>query len=363
MKITIDREEMENALKKAKQATETKSALPILTNFLLISDSQTLTVKATDLENYLSITLRAEVEEEGKVCINSKKLTEIVRNLNSATVYMELNQNILHIKGGRSYFKLSTVDPEDFPEFSQPTEISDSIDGKLLLNGVDKVEYALAKEEGNIALQGMYIRGFEDKIHFVGSDGHRLALYYPEGALNSSMLLSKKSIKVLRQLLTGIETVNISISDDKSFAYFITDEWHLGVRLLEGEFPNYIGVIPETFEKEVKIDKSELKRALRRLASIVEGGVLSLKMIFNENLLVLEVSEPEFGEGREEMDVEYTEERYEISFNGRYILEAIDHFDAEEVIFKFTSPDTAALIDSTDPQKDPYKCIIMPMRF
>ncbi len=363
MKVVVDREELETSLKKAKQATETKSALPILTNFLLICESQLLTVKATDLENYLSINIRAEIESEGKICVNSKKLTEIVRNLNSATVQLELKDNMLHIKSGRSHFKLSTVDPEDFPEFSEPGEISDKIEGRLLVNGIDKVDYAISKEEGNIALQGLYITGHDDEIHFVASDGHRLALFHPKGEFKSSLLISKKSIKVLKQLVTGIEMVSISVTEDNSFAYFLTEEWQLGVRLLEGEFPNYLGVIPNSFEREVKIDKTELKRVLKRLSSIVEGSVLSLKMTFSDNLLVLEVNEPEFGEAREEMDIDYNQEMYEISFNGKYILEALDNFDTDEVIFKFTSPETAALIDSTDPQKDPYKCIIMPMRF
>ncbi len=362
MILTADREELEVVLKKAKQATETKSALPILTNFLISAEDSLLTIRATDLENYLTVRIRAEVEREGKTCVNSKKITEIVRNLNSATVQFELKDNNLTIRGGRSVFKLPIADPDDFPEFMEPPEVSEYIGGEILLNGIDKVEYALAKEEGNIALQGLYISGYEDEIHFVGSDGHRLALFHPKGNLSSSLLLSRKSLKVLKQLVSGIENVGISISQDGSLAYFTSEEWQLGVRLLEGEFPNYMGVIPTSFSMEIKLDKNELKRILKRLSSIAEGNVLPLKMHFADNLLVLEVNDPDFGEGREEMDIEYTEEPYEISFNGKYILDAIDNFDTDEVIFKFTSPDTAALIESTDEEKDPYKCIIMPMR-
>jgi len=362
MILTTDREELEVVLKKARHATETKSALPILTNVLISAENSILTIRATDLENYLTVKVNADIEEEGKTCVNSKKITEVVRNLNSATVRLELRDNNLIIRGGRSLFKLPVADPEDFPEFTEPPEASEQIGGDILLNGIEKVEYALSKEEGNIALQGLYISGHGDEIHFVGSDGHRLALFYPKGHFNSSLLLSKKSLKVLKQFVSSIENIGISLSEDNSLAYFISNEWQLGVRLLEGEFPNYLSVIPESFSREVKLDRNELKRVLKRLSSIAEGNVLPLKMHFTDNLLILEVNDPDFGEGREEMDIEYTEEPYEISFNGKYILEAIDHFDTDEIIFRFTSPDTAALIESTDEIKDPYKCIIMPMR-
>ncbi len=362
MKLQIDREEFEEALKKAREATEKKSALPILTNFLISAEDDVLTVKATDLENYLVLNLKAEVEEKGSVCVSSRSLSDIVKNLTSAILYLETDGDRLVLTGGRSTFKLPTVPTEDFPEFPETLEGEEVVSGNLILEGIDRVEYAIAKEETRIALQGMLIRGFDGKIHFVGSDGHRLALYEPEGSFSGGLLIPRKSLKVLKKLLTGIEEVRIAKSEDGSFAYLSSEEWKLVIRLLEGEFPDYMAVIPKEFTAEVLIGVDEVKRALKRLSGLAEGKVFPVKISLADNLAVFEFMDPEFGEGREELDVDYVGEPFEIGFNGKYILEALDSFDSDKVWFRFTTPDTAALIEADDYEKDPYRCIIMPMR-
>lgn len=362
MKLQIDREEFEEALKKAKEATEKKSALPILTNFLLTTEDGKLVLKATDLENYLVLSVKADVDEKGSVCVSSRSLSDIVRNLNSAVVYIENEGDRLVISGGRSRFKLPTVPPEDFPEFPEVIEGEESVSGNLILQGIDKTEYAIAKEETRIALQGMYMRGHDGRVHFVGSDGHRLALFEPEGSFSHELLIPRKSLKVLQRLLTGIEEVKVAKSEDGSFAYFTAEDWKLIVRLLEGEYPDYLAVIPTEFSAEVLFDVEEAKRALRRLSGLSEGKMFPVKITLSDNLAVLEFMDPEFGEGREELDVDYVGEAFEIGFNGKYILEALDAFDSEKVWFKFTTPDTAALLESDDFERDPYRCIIMPMR-
>ncbi len=362
MRLQIDREEFEEALKKAKEATEKKSALPILTNFMLSAEGDRLVIKATDLENYLILSLKADVEEGGSVCVSSRSLSDIVRNLSSAVVDIQTEGDKLVVTGGRSRFKLPTVSTEDFPEFPELREGEESVSGNLILEGIERTEYAIAKEEARVALQGMFMRGHEGRIHFVGSDGHRLALYEPEGSFSSELLIPRKSLKVIRRLLTGIEDVRVSKSEDGNFAYFTSEEWKLIIRLLEGEYPDYLAVIPTEFAAEVLLDVEDTRRALKRLSGLSEGKIFPVKITLSDNLAVLEFMDPEFGEGREELDVDYIGDPFEIGFNGKYVLEALDSFDSDKVWFRFTTPDTAALLESDDYEKDPYRCIIMPMR-
>ncbi len=362
MKLQVDREELEEALKRAKEATEKKSALPILTNFLLEADGQSLVIRATDLENYLTVRLNAEVEEEGSCCVNSKRLSDIVRTLASAVVSMVSDQDKLLITGGRSRFKLPITSPEDFPEFPVSDGEPQVIPGNLLLKAVEKTEYAIAKDDARISLQGMYIRGVQGRIHFVGSDGHRLALYEPEGEFSGELLLPRKSLKVLQRLIAGIEDVEITKSEDGSFSTFKTEDWSLVIRLLEGEFPDYGAVMPAQFSAEILFDKNELRSSLRRLASISEGRILPVKFTLADNVAVIEISDPEVGEGRDEIDIDYIGEPFEIGFNGGYLIEALNAFDSEKVWLKFTTPDTATLLEADDYEQDPYRCIIMPMR-
>ncbi len=362
MKLQVDRELLEEALKKAREATEKKSALPILTNFLLEGKDERLTVKATDLENYLILKVKADVQQEGSLCVNSRSFADIVRNLPSALVYLEKEEDKLLITGGRSRFKLPLLSAEDFPEFPIPPTGGEKVEGSLILKGAEKTEYAIAKDETRISLQGLYIRGFEERIHFVGSDGHRLALYQPEGSFSEQLLIPRKSLRVLNKLLTGIEEIEIACGSEGNFASFKGEDWLLIVRLLEGDYPDYIAVIPSEFSAEVLVPVDQMKKALRRLSGLAEGKIFPVKVTLNDNLMILEFTDPEFGEGREEVDADYVGDVFEIGFNGKYLIEALEAFDSEKVWFKFTTPDTAALLEADDYEKDPYKCIIMPMR-
>ncbi|MFZ8860031.1 MAG: DNA polymerase III subunit beta, partial [Thermocrinis sp.] len=180
MRLLVDRVELEDVLTKAKSATEKKSALPVLNNFKLLAEEDRLIIYATDLENFLVLNLPARVESTGETSVNADKLTSIIKSLSSAEVYMELEEDKLIIKGGKSQFKLVCGDPSEFPEFPEVVCKGD-IPSSLLLKGISKVDYAISKEDTRYALQGMYVGSKEGRLHFVGSDGHRLALYMPEG--------------------------------------------------------------------------------------------------------------------------------------------------------------------------------------
>ncbi len=362
MRISVDREEFEDILRRAKEATEKKSALPILSNFLIRAEENRVVVRATDLENYLSVSLKAKVEEEGEVCVSSKSLVDIVRNLNVAVLDLRTEGEKLLIEGGRGSYKLPTVPVEDFPDFPEVEGEGQTVSGDLILKGIEKTDYAISKEEGQVPLQGMLIKGHEGRVHFVGSDGHRLALFEPEGEFGLEVLLPRKSLKVIQRLVSGVEDVEISLGEEGSFAQIRSEDWTLVVRLLEGEFPDYLSVMPTEFSAEVLVSADEILRSLKRLSSLSEGKIFPVKITLSDNLMILEFADPEFGEGREELEVDYVGDTFEIGFNGRYLIEALDSFDSEKVWLKFTTPDTASVLEADDYEQDPYKCIIMPMR-
>lgn len=360
MKLRIDRGEFLSALQKAKNATEKKSALPILNNFLLIAENETLILKATDLENFLSLHIKADVEDEGKTAVNADKLTSVIKSLSSAMVSVELKEDKLVVGGGRSTFRLTTLDPEDFPEFPEPIT-SAEIPAVDLVKAIDKVEYAISKEDARYALQGLYIHEVNGKTHFVGSDGHRLALFWRNSPFSVELLIPRKSLKVIQGLMKDYIGL-IHSGKDESFAHFTGEDWTLSVRLLEGEYPDYMVVIPRSFNHEILANKADLLESLKRLSSIAESSAFPVKISFSDNLALLEISDPEYGEGRDEVDVDYAGGPVEVGFNGKYLIEALDSFDADRVWIKIVDPDSAVVIESNDKEKDPYLCVVMPMR-
>lgn len=360
MRFSVDREEFLDALTKAKSATEKKSALPVLNNFLLQAQKDRLIVKATDLENFLTFSVRAEVYEEGVVAVNADKLTSVVKAIPSATLQAQLLENKLSITGGRSKFNLTALEAEDFPEFPE-VKVSSQIPAVDFLKAIDKTEYAISKEDTRYALQGMYIHEHKGKTHFVGSDGHRLALYFTPSPFSLELLIPRKSLKVIEGLLKDY-IGEISVGKDGSFAHLQGEDFQLSIRLLEGEYPDYLSVIPESFNIEVLINKSEFLSALKRLSAIAESSAFPVKISLQDNLAVFEITEPEYGEGRDEVDIEYSQEPIELGFNGKYLIEALESFDTEKVWLKIVDPDSAIVLDSEDKESDPYMCLVMPMR-
>ncbi len=361
MKLTCDRALLEKALTKAKEATEKKAALPILTNFLLVAEGDRLTVKATDLENYLSLSVDANVVEEGAVCVNSQKFTEVVKNGNCSEVLLSLKGNTLVVECGRSRFKLTTVDAEEFPEFPEEEEISkSSLEGKVILEGIDRTDYAIPKDAENLVLNGMFVKGKGEELHFVGTDGHRLALYKPplEG-FELQMLIPKKSLKVLKKVVNEVEEVSVGATEN--FAFFEGEDWKLAVRLLEGEYPDYEAVIPEETPFTALVDTEEFLKALKRVTLLIEGKVKPVRITLADNLIKLEVSDPEFGEAQDEVEAEYIGEPVSVEFNAKYIIEALEHYDSERVRFGLVSEESPAKIEAENPDDEPYICLIMPM--
>ncbi len=362
MKLTCDRKLLEETLAKAKEATEKKAALPILSNFLLEAKGETLTIRATDLENYLTLSLPANVIEEGVVCVNSQKLTDIVKGGSCAEVIFSLKGETLTVECGRSRYKLATVDADEFPEFPEIEEDSPSgiLEGRLLLEGIDRTDYAVPKDAENLILNSMLIKGKENEIHFVGTDGHRLALYKPpvEG-FELELPLPKRSLKVLKKLVGKLDELKVQRSEN--FAFFETENWKLAVRLLEGEYPDYEAVIPEETTHNALVPTEEFLKALKRVTLLIEGKVKPVKITLVENLMKLQVSDPEFGEAEDEVEVEYVGEGIEVEFNAKYLMEALDRYDSERVWLKLIDADSPALIEAENMEEEPYLCLIMPM--
>ncbi len=360
MKLRIDRGEFLSALQKAKNATEKKSALPILNNFLLRAEEGLLSLRATDLENFVSLQVRADVEEEGRVAVSADKLTSVVKSLSSATVSLDLREDKLVVGGGRSTFRLTTLDPEDFPEFPQP-DTSAELPSVDFLKAIDKVEYAISKDDARYALQGLYVHEVDGKTHFVGSDGHRLALFWRNASFPMDLLIPRKSLKVIQGLMKDY-IGSVQSGKDESFAHFMGEDWVLSVRLLEGDYPDYLAVIPRSFNYEVLIKREDLLESLKRLSAIAESSAFPVKLSFTEHLALLEISDPEYGEGRDEIDIDYNGQPVEVGFNGKYLIEALDSFDAQKVLIRIVDPDSAVVIESDNTEEDPYLCVVMPMR-
>lgn len=397
-KASLDKKLLDDAISKAKNATETKSAIPILSTFYLeFNKDNTLTIKSTDLENYFSIKIRAEVSQPGKLCVNSKKFHDIIKNLPSPEVVMFVEGPLannearygscsLNIHSKRSRFKLPVIEPDDFPDFPEKfkkdessedfNESSTKIDGKEILEGIKRCEYAISKEESRAVLSSLFLNPVnengEQVLHFVSTDTHRLALYKIKKSLLEPFLIPKKSLKIIKSILSPFSTLEISFSKDKNFAFLESKEedmeWALGIRLLEGSFPDYLSIIPINMPIAVSVNKKEILSLLKRIMSVVDASVIPLKISLADNIMIFEVKDPEFGEAKDEIDVDYIGENFEIGLNARYLKEAIEVIegpskdDEDFIEMKFINEEEPIVIEPKNKEDNDYIAIIMPMR-
>jgi len=361
LELVIDKTDLQNVLKKAISATEKKSALPILSNFLLEAKDDKLTVQGTDLEVHVSVSVFAKVENEGIACVNAKKLTDISRLLPSNEVYIKLEDNHLKVKSGKTKYNLPVSSPEDFPNmYPFPEDNAFIISGENLQKAISKTIYATSKEESRFALQGVLFKSLDGTIDVVATDGHRLALYTIErtGTGDINIIVPQKALNELKKLLTGLEDVEVAATDQ--YVFFRTKEWILMSRLLEGAFPDYTQVIPKEFSREIKLNKKEFLEAVKRVSAVIEGDTKPLKLTLKEGVLELKSASPEYGEAVDEISIDYSDEEFSIGFNAKYLIEAVDVIDSEDIIIKFTNPSAQTLFLPSD-ETDKYKAIVMPM--
>jgi len=387
--VVFDKKEFDDIISKAKNTTESKSILPILSNFLIEIENSRYFVKATDLENYIKIEGRPEHSEVSCVlCVNSKKLSDIVKSLSSATFTITMveentsKSSYVQIQSGRSKFKLTLAEASEFPAFPEVEEgtISNTLLGSLLLEGLDRVDYSIAKEDtANPALTGVNVsvEYYNEKplLEFAATDGNRLTVfkkYYPQDESNQNITINnvsftipRKTVKILKTIVNKASLINIYYKKGGSFLIFedkITG-WTLFSRLLEGEFPDYKMYI-EGVERPInaKIQRKELRDLIKRLSFSGEGSVIPIKLTFSDNILIGETSDREFTEGRDEIDIDYVGEAFSVDLNAKYLKEAVDYAPADYINISTDDPMNGILVSCGNLEEDGfyYTSLIMP---
>ncbi|MDH4099071.1 MAG: DNA polymerase III subunit beta [Nitrospirota bacterium] len=371
MKIRIAQEELVKALQQFHSVAGRKSTMPILSNILLEARKDTIVVFATDLEIGIRGIFPAEVQEEGAVTLSCRHLMDIVRELPAADISIgSLDNNWVSITCGKSDFKIAGLSAEEFPswpEFDSGRMIE--IDGGLLSDMIRKTIYCVAENETRYVLNGACFKiapaDGGTMAEMVGTDGHRLALIKKnipgaEATEGPGVIIPKKGLLELRKLLDDkVEKVSFSIG--KNQILFKKDSVELFARLIEGNYPNYNQVIPSRNEKKLAIqDKKVFASAIKRVSVLAKDKVSAVRMDIAPEKITLVVNNPELGEATEEMAVSYSAEPLSIAFNARYVLDALQAVDGDEVTISLAdqvSPSIITAAGDTD-----CLAVIMPLR-
>lgn len=362
MKISCPKEQLLQAMSQVQGAVSPRTTLPILANVLLKAENGTLTVTATDLDIGIQYNIPVEVIEPGSTTLPAKRLLGIIRELPSANVELEVSPNcIATVTCSNAYFKIVGMAKEEFPKLPEfPESKTFELSQAVLKEMINKVSYAMCRDESRYVLNGVFLIVKPNKIMAVSTDGRRLALIEKNVKLakgtDLEVIIPAKTIQELSKLLNSEEDVSIALA--KNQISFKLSNCMLISRLIEGTFPNYKQVIPEGLEQKITLNREELLAAVKRSTLITNERSNSIKINFSPKRMVISANTPDVGESRESIPIPYDDKEIEIAFNPNFVIDVLKNLDDDEVLCEITDGVNPGIIRSGTE----FLYVIMPMR-
>ena len=371
MKLSMERSALLRAMSRAQSVVERRNTIPILSNVLIEAEGDGVSFRATDLDIEVIDRAPAMVSRAGATTVAAHTLHEIARKLPDGAMVELVDDGIagrLEVRAGRSHFSLQTLPREDFPVMaSAEYQVGFACPAPVLRRLFDKAKFAISTEETRYYLNGVYMHAAKGPdgpvLRCVATDGHRLARIdaaLPPGAAElPGVIVPRKTVGELRKLLDDDEmTIAVSVSETK--IRFATPEVTLTSKVIDGTFPDYARVIPTGNAKRLEVDAAEFAQAVDRVATVSSERSRAVKLALEDDRLVLSVNAPDSGAADEELAVAYGDERLEIGFNAKYLLEIAGQVDRENAVFLFNSAGDPTLMREGNDETAVY--VVMPMR-
>lgn len=373
MKLSITKSEFLRGLGRIQSIVEKRNSMPILANTLIeapeTGKNAMLQLAATDLEVGVRSQHMANVTEAGGLTVSAKKLFEIVRELSDEKIELEATANsYLEIRCNRSRFTLAGTAAEEYPtlpEFNPEKTVP--VSSAILSAMIERTMYAASVDETRYNLNGVYLEVLNetDEIRLVATDGHRLACVDRaiEGdisALASGVIIPRKGLGELKRLVDEDDAEEIELAFANNSGLAKKGDVTLVMRLIEGEFPNYNQVIPKDLTRHLILPTDSLVQAVRRVSLLSSERSRAVKLELSEGQLVITSNNPDLGDAREELDVDYAGEPLAIGFNAKYLLDAINAIQLKEVRFSFQDELSPSRL--TPPDDEKTLAVVMPMR-
>ncbi len=371
MKISIERAVLLKAVAQAQSVVERRNTIPILANVLIEASEGNVTLRATDLDIEVLDRAPAMVEQAGATTVSAVLLHDIIRKMPDGAL-IELVDDArtgrLQVSAGRSNFSLATLPKEDFPVMATSEYSANfAAPAKVLRRLFDKAKFAISTEETRYYLNGVYMHVADGEggrvLRCVATDGHRLARIdapLPTGAEDMhGVIVPRKTVGELRKLLED-DDMEIAVSVSETKVRFATPDMTLTSKVIDGTFPDYSRVIPTQNTKRLEVDASEFSKAVDRVATVSSERSRAVKLALEDDRLVLSVNAPDSGAAEEELIVAYSDERLEIGFNAKYLLEIASQVDRENAVFMFNTSGDPTLMREGNDTSAVY--VVMPMR-
>ena len=373
MNLSIAKEQFARLLYLTHTIVEKRNTMPILANVKLTAEEGSLRVAATDLEVSLVGEAEATVKTPGTITVDAKVLYDIVRELPNADVTLAVSKRSrLEIECGQARFKINGISADEFPTIAGIQIKSPiSVDATKFYEMFDKTAFAVSTDETRYNINGVYVESITGPLgpakpclRFVATDGHRLAMIDrpAEGlSLDEAVIIPRKGIQELKKVLEDNEgAAKIGVSD--GFFTVESGKTTLGVRLVDGQFPDYKQVVPVEHKTKVTFNREEVLSAVKRVSLVTTDKTKAVKCKLVSGTLLVSSSSAEYGEASESVEVQQDGEDVTIGFSARYLLDLLTAMGSSETVDVRLNGELGPGL-FTGNADELYSCIVMPMRF
>ncbi len=372
MEINIKREAFSSTLQNINSVVDksTSSNKPILSNFVIRTmdgEASKVEFSSTDYELSLVEQVEAEITEPGSICVNAKKVFDIVKELQGEDVKIRSTEQLwIHITCGSSEMRLPSVEVGLYPQTvleDLPQSMTISVDD--LKQCIDMTLFAAITNESRRNLMGVCLSSTSDQqTRWLSTDGHRLAqILKSVDDLNFS---EDKEVIVPRKALTEVRRTadlfgqTVVISFDERVMQFTGGRISFKTRLIEGKFPNCDPIIPKDNTMEIILNRESFINSLRIVSSISSEKLRPVKLLISQGVLKLESEKADYGEVVDEIEIGYEGDPFQIGFNSRYLLDVLIVIESEDIKLECKNSMSPTIIKSTVDES--FLSVIMPLR-
>jgi DNA polymerase-3 subunit beta len=370
MKCTVSPSALSAMLSLVSRAVSPRSTLPVLSNVLLETDSGGLRVTATNLDLTISAVVPATVEEEGRITVPARLLSEYVASLDEAPCTMEVEERtqVLHISNAAQKTNLHGIDAVEFPPLpARESEPAVEVDAVQFQQGVAQTSVAASGDEQTPVLTGVLLQIEGQRMTLVATDRHRLAVktlaveVKEEGLQSGAVIVPARHLgEVARAVNPSRPKVGIAFSDSRNQVFFRLRDIEIASRLIEGNYPNYAQVIPAQSSTTVVLPTSLLLKSARTASVLARDAANPLRLRASQGELELRAQTAEVGDHDAPLPASVEGDEVQVSFNARYLLDALQAIGAEEVELGFNGPLQPAAFRPHG--QDDFLSVIMPVR-
>jgi DNA polymerase-3 subunit beta len=358
--VTCARDDLAAALGIVTRAVSTRGAVQVLSGVELSATGDSLRLAATDMELSLRTSVTAEVSGEGTVVVPGRLLADLVRLLPAEEVQLAFDPQggALGVRSGAHASRLNVYAAEDFPRLPDTDVAIQEVDATALVTTIDQVARSASRDESRPVLTGILVRFEGPKLVMAATDSYRLSVKETELSAPGPDLEAIIPARALGELgrLVGDGAVRLGVSENH-VVFGAGDSW-LTTRRIDGQFPNYKQLLPESFEVELSLPRAELLGIVRRAAVVAQRNT-PLRLRFAEGELTVTAQSQDYGEASESLPAPHTGEPLEIGFNADFLREGLESIGSDTVTLQLINPLRPGLL--TDPS-DAFWYLIMPIR-